>query len=150
VQVCRIEALACDLPPCLIPYIYPTDEDWLPRYHQYNQPGEYHNGGIWPFVEGFISLLWSPRVDTIWRAEVQRSQSQSNQPARALLFGFNDGTALRMVNPRAGLANLDGCHVPVCGGLRGNTQNAISPVCLIWSNSKTYNLWVYKVKICPE
>jgi len=25
----------------------------MPRYKNYNQPGEYHNGGIWPFVCGF-------------------------------------------------------------------------------------------------
>jgi len=45
--------LVGDLPPCLIPYILPEDEDWLPRYSQYNRPGEYHNGGIWPFIVGF-------------------------------------------------------------------------------------------------
>ncbi len=31
----------------------PGDDDWRPRYTIYNQPGEYHNGGIWPFVCGF-------------------------------------------------------------------------------------------------
>jgi len=45
--------LAVDLPPNFFPYIRPTDPDWRPRYEQYNQPGEYHNGGIWPFVCGF-------------------------------------------------------------------------------------------------
>ncbi|HSB66902.1 MAG TPA: glycoside hydrolase 100 family protein, partial [Anaerolineales bacterium] len=45
--------LACDLPPCLIPFILPEDEDWQPRYTQFNQPGEYHNGGIWPFISAF-------------------------------------------------------------------------------------------------
>ncbi|MBA7637863.1 hypothetical protein ES703_45512 [subsurface metagenome] len=45
--------LAVGLPPNLFPYIRPEDPDWIPRYQQYNQPGEYHNGGIWPFVCGF-------------------------------------------------------------------------------------------------
>lgn len=45
--------LALDLPPCLLPFIRPGDEDWLPRYELFNQPGEYHNGGIWPFICGF-------------------------------------------------------------------------------------------------
>jgi hypothetical protein len=45
--------LVIDLPPNLFPYIKPQDPDWRPRYAQYNQPGEYHNGGIWPFVCGF-------------------------------------------------------------------------------------------------
>ena len=47
------EDLAVDLPPNLFPYIRPDDPDWMPRYERYNQPGEYHNGGIWPFVCGF-------------------------------------------------------------------------------------------------
>jgi len=49
----RNEELAVDLPPNLFPYIKPGDPDWMPRYENYNQPGEYHNGGIWPFVCGF-------------------------------------------------------------------------------------------------
>ena len=47
------EDLAVELPPNLFPYIRPADPDWRPRYGQYNQPGEYHNGGIWPFICGF-------------------------------------------------------------------------------------------------
>jgi hypothetical protein len=45
--------LAVDLPPCLFPYILPQHADWRPRYARYNLPGEYHNGGVWPFVCGF-------------------------------------------------------------------------------------------------
>ena len=45
--------LAVDLPPCLFPYIRPEDPDWRPRYARFNAPGEYHNGGVWPFVCGF-------------------------------------------------------------------------------------------------
>ncbi len=45
--------LAVDLPPNFFPYIREKDPDWLPRYKKYNQPGKYHNGGIWPFVCGF-------------------------------------------------------------------------------------------------
>ena len=45
--------LAVDLPPCLFPYILRQDPDWRPRYEQYNRPGEYHNGGVWPFICGF-------------------------------------------------------------------------------------------------
>ncbi len=42
-----------ELPPCFFPYMQPGDSDWRPRYALYNQPGEYHNGGVWPFVCGF-------------------------------------------------------------------------------------------------
>ncbi len=45
--------LAFDLPPNYFPYIRPKDPDWYPRYKKYNLPGEYHNGGVWPFVCGF-------------------------------------------------------------------------------------------------
>ena len=45
--------LAIDIPPNFFPYTYPKDPDWHPRYAQFNNPGEYHNGGIWPFICGF-------------------------------------------------------------------------------------------------
>lgn len=45
--------LAVELPPCLFPYVQPGDPDWRLRYAQLNRPGEYHNGGVWPFVCGF-------------------------------------------------------------------------------------------------
>jgi hypothetical protein len=31
----------------------PLDPDWRSRYEIYNRPGEYHNGGVWPFILGF-------------------------------------------------------------------------------------------------
>ncbi|MBN1942541.1 MAG: amylo-alpha-1,6-glucosidase [Phycisphaerae bacterium] len=49
----RNNELDVDLPPNFFPYIYPSDPDWMPRYEKFNRPGEYHNGGIWPFVCGF-------------------------------------------------------------------------------------------------
>ncbi len=45
--------LVVDLPPNFFPFIRPADPDWLPRYEIFNNPGEYHNGGIWPFICGF-------------------------------------------------------------------------------------------------
>jgi len=45
--------LVVDLPPCLFPYMQSGDPDWRPRYARFNQPGEYHNGGVWPFICGF-------------------------------------------------------------------------------------------------
>lgn len=46
-------SLVVDLPPCLFPYIMPEHPDWRPRYEQFNLPGDYHNGGVWPFICGF-------------------------------------------------------------------------------------------------
>jgi hypothetical protein len=45
--------LAIDMPPNFFPYINPHDPDWRPRYKKFNMPGDYHNGGIWPFICGF-------------------------------------------------------------------------------------------------
>ena len=45
--------LSIDMPPNFFPYIKPEDPDWHPRYTFFNMPGEYHNGGIWPFICGF-------------------------------------------------------------------------------------------------
>ncbi|MFY0256325.1 glycoside hydrolase 100 family protein [Chitinophaga sp. 30R24] len=45
--------LAVNLPPNFFPYTNPGDNDWHERYAIYNNPGDYHNGGIWPFVCGF-------------------------------------------------------------------------------------------------
>ena len=45
--------LALPLPPSLFPYIRPGDPDWRTRYAQFNPPGQYHNGGVWPVVCGF-------------------------------------------------------------------------------------------------
>lgn len=45
--------LAGDLPPNFFPYVLPEHPDWRKRDLKYNMPGEYHNGGVWPFVCGF-------------------------------------------------------------------------------------------------
>jgi len=45
--------LALDLPPIFFPYIHQKDPDWYPRYRKFNPPGEYLNGGVWPFACGF-------------------------------------------------------------------------------------------------
>ena len=50
--------LAIDLPPNFFPFTKPGDPDWRERYSVFNNPGEYHNGGIWPFVCGiYIAAL---------------------------------------------------------------------------------------------
>ena len=45
--------LALPLAPNLFPFMLPEDADWIPRYNEFNMPGDYHNGGIWPFISGF-------------------------------------------------------------------------------------------------
>ena len=58
--------LAVDLPPNFFPFIKPEDPDWRKRYEIYNKPGEYHNGGIWPFICGFyVAALVAARKYTL-------------------------------------------------------------------------------------
>jgi len=86
------EELAVNLPPNLFPYIRPGDPDWLPRYERYNQPGEYHNGGIWPFVCGFYiaALVAAGRYQLAQQKLV--ALSELVKPARQanVEFGFNE------------------------------------------------------------
>jgi hypothetical protein len=93
--------LAVDLPPCLLPSIKPDDPDWMPRYGRYNQPGEYHNGGVWPFICGFyIAALVAAGRYHLAKKKLA-ALARLVQPARQadVEFGFNewhraqDGTA---------------------------------------------------------
>jgi hypothetical protein len=94
--------LDSDLPPCLFPYIRPADPDWRPRYEKYNRPGEYHNGGIWPFICGFYiaALVAAGRYRL---AEKKLGAfTELVRPARAATveFGFNEWFTARDPAPR--------------------------------------------------
>jgi hypothetical protein len=84
--------LSVDLPPNLFPYIMPEDPDWRPRYAEFNQPGEYHNGGIWPFICGFYvaALVAAGRYKLAEKKLL--ALTRINQIARneELAFGFNE------------------------------------------------------------
>lgn len=84
--------LAVDLPPNFFPYIKPEDPDWLPRYLQFNNPGEYHNGGIWPFVEGFYiaALVAAKRYALAAVKLVVLTQNVRKSADPKLRFGFNE------------------------------------------------------------
>ncbi len=86
------EELAVDLPPNFFPYIREEDPDWMPRYKKYNQPGEYHNGGIWPFICGFyIAALVSAGKLILARKKLLSLANLIKQPRQAEVeFGFNE------------------------------------------------------------
>jgi hypothetical protein len=86
------EDLAVDLPPNFFPYVRPEDPDWMPRYQKYNQPGEYHNGGIWPFVCGFyIAALVAAGKYTLAQKKLLSLAKLVQQPRVAdVEFGFNE------------------------------------------------------------
>jgi hypothetical protein len=84
--------LASELPPNFFPYITPDAPDWKPRYHQQNRPGEYHNGGIWPFTCGlYVAALVAagrPRVAQRKFEALTRLVQKSRRGD--LEFGFNE------------------------------------------------------------
>jgi hypothetical protein len=84
--------LALDLPPCLLPYMQPGEPDWRPRYDQFNLPGRYHNGGIWPFICGFyVAALVAAGQQDLARRKL-KALAGLVRPARrpGLAFGFNE------------------------------------------------------------
>ena len=95
------QELAVDLPPNFFPYMRPDDPDWRPRDACYNQPGEYHNGGIWPFICGFyIAALVAASRLRLARQKLMALTDLVCQAREAdVAFGFNewhraqDGTA---------------------------------------------------------
>ncbi len=89
------------LPPCFFPYIRPGDPDWRPRYDSYNRPGEYHNGGIWPYVAAFY-VVATVAAGNIELAEAKLAElTRINELARDgdLSFGFNEWIGARDGEP---------------------------------------------------
>jgi len=84
--------LAVDLPPNFFPFIKPEDIDWHARYSIYNKPGDYHNGGIWPFICGFYvaALVAAGKYELAGKRLLALTQNIkiSNNPD--LDFGFNE------------------------------------------------------------
>jgi len=84
--------LAVDLPPNFFPYIKPEDPDWHPRYAIYNNPGEYHNGGIWPFICGvYVAALVAAKKHALAQEKLlalTRLIKISNNSK--ISFGFNE------------------------------------------------------------
>jgi hypothetical protein len=94
--------LTLQLPPCLFPYIRPSDPDWRRRYAQHNAPGEYHNGGVWPFVCGFYvaALMAAGRLRLAEKRLL--ALTELVQPARDadVPYGFNEWFRAQDGRPR--------------------------------------------------
>ena len=84
--------LASYLSPNFFPYIMPSDPDWLPRYEKYNMPGEYHNGGIWPFVCGFyiVALVATKRYKLAEKKLIALTNLIQLARKTDVDFGFNE------------------------------------------------------------
>jgi len=84
--------LAVNMPPVLFPFIEPGEDDWRKRYRRFNQPGEYHNGGIWPFtialyVVALIKLGLIEKAERIL-TDLAGLVKKSHKPN--LDYGFNE------------------------------------------------------------
>jgi hypothetical protein len=84
--------LAINIPPNFFPYILPEDPDWHPRYTQFNNPGDYHNGGIWPFICGlYVAALVAAKRYTLAREKlVALTQCIKLSASGNVEFGFNE------------------------------------------------------------
>jgi len=84
--------LAVDLPPNFFPYTNPVDPDWHPRYALFNNSGEYHNGGIWPFICGFYvaALVAAKRFALAGEKLVVLSRLVKISNTGTVVFGFNE------------------------------------------------------------
>lgn len=84
--------LALDLPPNFFPFVNPGDPDWHPRYAQYNNQGEYHNGGIWPFICGFYvaALVAAKRYSLAEEKLIALTEMMKCSTDKHLTFGFNE------------------------------------------------------------
>ncbi len=84
--------LAVGVAPNFFPFITPEDDDWLPRYEEYNKPGEYHNGGIWPFVSGFYiaALVAAKLYEEAEKELLALTQLIKKSRNKELEYGFNE------------------------------------------------------------
>jgi len=103
---CRIlqeqKGLALDLPPNFFPYIMPGDEDWRTRYAKMNTPGEYHNGGVWPFVCSFYvaALIAAGKYKLAEKKFYSLTKCVKLAKNPELAYGFNEWFKAQDGSPR--------------------------------------------------
>jgi glycogen debranching enzyme len=85
-----------------MPYIHPGEDDWMSRYEQFNQPGEYHNGGIWPFIAGFyIAALAAAGEHGLAKVKFEAlTELVMKARSKNLSFGFNEWFRAQDGEPR--------------------------------------------------
>ena len=84
--------LVVNLPPNFFPFVQPADPEWNERYAEFNKPGDYHNGGIWPFVSGFyIAALVAAKKYTLAREKLEElTHFIKISRTEDLKYGFNE------------------------------------------------------------
>jgi hypothetical protein len=84
--------LTVHLPPNFFPFVNPGDSDWNPRDEIYNNPGDYHNGGIWPFICGFYiaALVAAEKYKLAEEKLLALTEMIKASTDNRLEFGFNE------------------------------------------------------------
>lgn len=84
--------LGVDLPPNFFPFIKPEDPDWRTRYAIFNNPGDYHNGGIWPFICGLYiaALVAAKRYKLAEKKLIALTSLIKTSNNGDMDFGFNE------------------------------------------------------------
>ncbi len=84
--------LVGNLPPNFFPFVKPEDADWKPRDAIYNNPGDYHNGGIWPFICGFYvaALVAAKRFKLAEEKFIALTHLVKLTNTARVDFGFNE------------------------------------------------------------
>jgi hypothetical protein len=84
--------LTIGLPPNFFPFIRPEDPDWHSRYSKFNLPGEYHNGGIWPFIAGLYiaALVAAKRFKLAEEKLLELTRCIKISHASQVKYGFNE------------------------------------------------------------
>lgn len=91
-EMVREHELVTEMTPNFFPFIQSQDADWLPRYNDFNKPGEYHNGGIWPFISGFYiaALVAAKEFDLAEKKLLALTMLLKKGRNKKLEFGFNE------------------------------------------------------------
>lgn len=84
--------LAINLPPNFFPFVKPSDPEWNERYEKFNLPGNYHNGGIWPFICGiYIAALVAANKYTLAKDKlIELTHLIKKTRTDKAEFGFNE------------------------------------------------------------
>ena len=84
--------LVVELPPNFFPFIKPGDIDWRERYSSFNLPGDYHNGGIWPFICGLYiaALVAAEKYKLAENKLLELTRLITISRDKELKFGFNE------------------------------------------------------------
>jgi hypothetical protein len=84
--------LGLELPPNFFPFMKPGDPDWRDRYSEYNKPGEYHNGGIWPFICGLYvaALVGAKKYVLAEKKLLALTGLVKKSVSTGIAYGFNE------------------------------------------------------------